>query len=74
MTQNTRRAIIISEKYDKTELQKAIKLKHAELNALVAAAIEKGEKINEAKVMRISRELDLLINQYMELTADTDDT
>ncbi len=63
----------MSEKYDKSELQKAIRHKHAELNAVVDAAIEKGEKINEAEIMRISKELDLLINQYMESTSDTDD-
>jgi hypothetical protein len=63
-----RRAIIMDNKYDKSELQKAIKLKHAELNTVVGTAIEKGEKINEAEVMRISKELDLLINQYMKLT------
>lgn len=62
------------EKYDKSELQKAIRYKHSELNAVVDAAIEKGEKINEAEVMRISKELDLLINQYMKLTTDIDDT
>lgn len=62
------------EKYDKSELQKVIRRKHAELNAVVDAAIEKGEKINEAEVMRISKELDLLINQYLKLTADTGDT
>ena len=60
-------------KYDKSELQKAIKLKHAELNALVGTAVEKGEKINEAEIMRISKELDLIINRYMKLTAETDD-
>lgn len=64
----------MSEKYDKTELQKAIKLMHEELNSLVSAAIEKGEKINEAEAMRISKKLDLLINQYMKSTADADDT
>lgn len=64
----------MEEKYDKTELQKAIRHKHVELNALVDAAIEKGEKINEAEVMRISKELDLLINQYMKLIADAEDT
>ncbi len=64
----------MSKKHDKSELQKAIRHKHAELNAIVDAAIEKGEKINEAEVMRISKELDLLINQYMKSTADTDDT
>lgn len=58
----------MDKKYDKSELQKAIKHKHAELNALVDAAIEKGEKINEAEVMRISKKLDLLLNQYMKLT------
>lgn len=63
----------MSEKYDKTELQKAIKLMHEELNSLVSAAIEKGEKINEAEAMRISKKLDLLINQYMKSTADADD-
>lgn len=64
----------MSEKYDKSELQKAIGHKHAELNAIVDAAIEKGEKINEAEVLRISRELDLLINQYIKLTTYTGDT
>jgi Spo0E like sporulation regulatory protein. len=64
----------MSEKYNKSELKKAIKNKHAELNAVVDAAIEKGEKINEAEVMRISKGLDLLINQYMKLITDTEDT
>jgi hypothetical protein len=68
--QNTKGAIIMSEKYDKSV--KVIKLKHTELNALVDAAIEKGEKMNEADIMRISKELDLLINQYMESISDTD--
>lgn len=62
------------EKYDKSELQKAIRHKHADLNAVVDTAIEKGEKINEVEVMRISKELDLLINQYMKSTTDIDDT
>ena len=53
------------EKYVKLELQKSIEHKCAELNAVVDVAIEKGEKINEAEIMKISRELDLLINQNM---------
>ena len=44
----------MSETNDKSELQKAIRHKHAELNAVVDAAIEKCEKINEAEIMRIS--------------------
>ncbi len=64
----------MNEKYDKSELQKAIKLMHEELNALVEAAIEKGKKINKAEAMRISKELDLLINQHMKLTANTENT
>ena len=51
---------------------KVIKIIHEELNALVETAIEKDEKINEAEVMRISKKLDFLINQYIELTSDTD--
>lgn len=62
----------MNEKYDKSELKKAIKLKCAELNAVVDTAIEKGEKINKAEIMRISKELDLLINQYTKSTTDTD--
>ncbi|OPZ85471.1 MAG: hypothetical protein BWY74_03905 [Firmicutes bacterium ADurb.Bin419] len=64
----------MNKKYDKLELQKAIELKCAELNAIVNAAIEKSVKINEVDIMRISKELDLLINQYMKSTSDTDDT
>lgn len=61
-------------KYDKSELQKAIKLIHAELNSVVDAAIERGEKINEAEVMKISKELDLLINLYMTSITNTDES
>jgi hypothetical protein len=64
----------MNEKYDKSELQRAIEHKHTELNAAVDAAIEKGEKINETEIMRISKELDLLINQYMKSDTDTDNT
>ncbi len=64
----------MNEKYNKSELQKAIESKYAELNAVVDAAIEKGEKINKAEIMRISKELDLLINQYTKSATDTDNS
>ncbi len=64
----------MNEKYDKSELQKSIKLMHEELNAVVDTAIKKGEKINKAEIMRISKELDLLINQYTTSINDKDNS